>query len=754
MKLRVTASTIKSWFQYRCERKIIYESLPASERQVIPIAELNNDVWAEIGNEFEDRLVAKLKQHHPGKVLSPNPGFDHLSEAATLAFLQGRTGNCYAHQALLAPTSATHEALGLPPDIELSRNKPDLIRREDGPDGPVFTLIDVKATQQATPFHKTQVAYYAFLLRQLLRQQGIPGRIAPDGEVWRFPEDGDTSGQYWQVEPFALGGYESVVIEFLRRDLPEMAQRQVRPGFDNTFFHVYFKCEQCKFAQHCVKAMGPEIPKADWDVSAVPGVSHGIKRSLLRQGIMSVGALADTQRIAKDPSTATWALKTKGPELFGRALALLDGAIRRIPDRYSWLMPARVEVSIHLLVDHYPVDGHLAGLGFKIVSPDGQRVHTVPIGSPEDELPAIKQILTEVIRTLTEVDRKNRSGETRHVAHLYVYEPSEAKDLQAALGRHLDDNDIRTGLLDMVRMFPPEETLPEPEYGGIQHLPATALRNVMQQLYLLPVEVAYDLRRVTQALELVEPSIGTAYHPTEDFERLFSSRLGINIGYRLRKGDIDPSDVAADMHQRLDALDALRRWLMDENSRSAEPFLRLEKEPFAFQAQFHPMNAADLDILRAQELLHNRASRLACLTELSLPADQRRDRFRCLANLTFVRPNRRGKLVELFFAVPPESRQAELSSSSFSLILTDDHPSRRLNPARWSSLKIRLTSDLAHGNGDMVVAVMSKGHFESVEFQALLNSTGPGGWFIDEFHEDFNIAKISNYLEFLAEAAL
>src|SRR3546814_6364455 len=41
-------------------------------------------------------------------------------------------------------------------------------------------------------------------------------------------------------------------------------------------------------------------------------------------------------------------------------------------------------------------------------------------------------------------------------------------------------------LLHAVRLFPPEDVVPEPEFKGAHHLPATAIRSVIEQLYALP----------------------------------------------------------------------------------------------------------------------------------------------------------------------------------------------------------------------------------------------------------------------------
>ena len=59
----------------------------------------------------------------------------------------------------------------------------------------------------------------------------------------------------------------------------------------------------------------------------------------------------------------------------------------------------------------------------------------------------------------------------------------------------------------MIRIFPPDQAVPEPEFRGMHHLPASALRNVLEQLYALPVTVSYDLRQVSQALGVANPAL-------------------------------------------------------------------------------------------------------------------------------------------------------------------------------------------------------------------------------------------------------
>ena len=100
---------------------------------------------------------------------------------------------------------------------------------------------------------------------------------------------------------------------------------------------------------------------------------------------------------------------------------------------------------------------------------------------------------------------------------------------------------IRGGLLHLVRLFPPEDIVPEPEFRGAHHLPATAVRTVIEQLYALPTQVSYDLRQVSHALAAVG-AIADPYVPQKAFERPFSSLLSIEVIRGLREGRANAPD--------------------------------------------------------------------------------------------------------------------------------------------------------------------------------------------------------------------
>src|SRR3546814_623098 len=112
-----SASTIKSWFQYRCERKVRYELSTEAELAAVPIAkDVREQAWALLGTQFEERVTRRL--HREVGVLRPAAGNDALSERLTGAFLRGQCDERYAAQVNLRPNALPRFPIGRAPGRE------------------------------------------------------------------------------------------------------------------------------------------------------------------------------------------------------------------------------------------------------------------------------------------------------------------------------------------------------------------------------------------------------------------------------------------------------------------------------------------------------------------------------------------------------------------------------------------------------------------------------------------------------------
>src|SRR5262249_27735444 len=97
MQKGLSASTIKSWFQYRWERKVRYELSTDEELSAIPVVkDVREQAWAILGQDFEKRVVDRVAAE--AGVLAPSPGDFGLSERLATAFLKGLRAEPYAAQ--------------------------------------------------------------------------------------------------------------------------------------------------------------------------------------------------------------------------------------------------------------------------------------------------------------------------------------------------------------------------------------------------------------------------------------------------------------------------------------------------------------------------------------------------------------------------------------------------------------------------------------------------------------------------------
>lgn len=764
MQQGLSGSTIKSWFQYRCERKTRYEMMTPAELAAVPIGNDHREQsWAVLGIDYENRVVSRLARARRVHLKRDNE--DGLSDDLTNRFLRGQGSPDHAAQVNLRPRGRP-PFLASAPNIILRRTFADLIRREPVPGGFEFTVIDIKATRAARAFHKTQVAYYALLLEQVLIERGIPGRVAAFGEIWRVPDDGDASGADHQVERFALAPYRRIVEEFVAQTLPAIAAKQVHSTDDDaTFFHVYFKCEQCSYLSHCLSKVSPDRPAARRDISAVPGLSHESKRTLLANGIATVERLARQGQGLSRVDGAGWALSRRADQLIARARAQRDDQIGPGSEEQTFLMPPRSDVAIYLLADHDPVDDGLVTLGYLHVEGGAQRslVEVLDTADRAREADALVTVFSAIIADLEAVDRHNSAlpddDPAARQAHIFLYEPAEAHAIQNAVKRHLEDPRIRGGLLNMVRLFPPEDIVPEPEFKGMNHLPATAVRSVVEQLLAVPATVSYDLRQVSQALERVR-EVQTAYRPTPEFERPFSALLSIEVSRRLRErkpGHATVASIRDDVVQRLVATRSIVEWLQADNARrvaaNQRPTLRLTKKPFRLQASFDPIGAGDLDVLKALELLENRAGMLDTLIRLAKPAAARRDAGNALGPLRLVRifQNQRSRV--FLFRRPVLARDAEMTGGGLGIVLSDGSPEQLLDPRRWSDLAVTLLEPQPGDDPDIVRVRMWENVFQGAAVQQLTRDLGNEGWWLDQTFVDFNSNKAATYLSYLAAGA-
>jgi hypothetical protein len=177
--------------------------------------------------------------------------------------------------------------------------------------------------------------------------------------------------------------------------------------------------------------------------------------------------------------------------------------------------------------------------------------------------------------------------------------------------------------------------------------------------------------------------------------------------------------------------------------------LRLNKQPFRLQATFNPLDAGDLDVLRAFELLENRAGLLETMIRLAQPTRVRRDAGRAIGPMRLLNVSERQRYAYLLFAKPREAEETDLAAGTFGLILSDGEPDFVLEPRAWSSLACDLLDPRPGDAPNLLRARVFRGVFNGPTFQELKRRAGQDGWWLDQTFVDFNSSKADVFLSFL-----
>jgi hypothetical protein len=214
--------------------------------------------------------------------------------------------------------------------------------------------------------------------------------------------------------------------------------------------------------------------------------------------------------------------------------------------------------------------------------------------------------------------------------------------------------------------------------------------------------------------------------------------------------------IAADVRTRLQALGDIVQWLFAENAASAAPLLRLAKRPFRLHATFDPLNAEDLELLLACEILESRAGLLDALIGLARPAAQRRDTGRAMTGLRVRRHWAFRGRRHFIFDVPPESRDSDLGPGAFNLILTDDDPDLRLDPSNWGALACRIEPPAAgfEERTNQVRVSLAEADFTGPVFRPVFaRAQTEAVWCLDQGYADINGPRAARFLNDMARGA-
>ncbi|MDT4896825.1 MAG: hypothetical protein QOH25_1902 [Acidobacteriota bacterium] len=326
--------------------------------------------------------------------------------------------------------------------------RPDLVeavRDEDG--GFKFTVVDIKASARETVGYRLQVAFYAVLLGEVLRERGfdfagIEGAIAARGTEMR-------AGAWPTFDlPLFIDEINALIVA------PDSDVRRVtRASFEEIRAHLGHHCDGCPYNTVCfVHAAECE------DLSLIPTLTATQKQALQTHGIKTARELAaliryDGHRVefAQEhaaevaPLMEHWALGSVLSLIAQRAHAALNRrdksfTYRRALYGSDWgtlpdsnLYPSLVKVFVDAGRDH--VEDRLYSLAALITGPAGTR----KVLEITEDVPDIEAERALLIRWLQQVlPAISATGDALAPLHIYVFDRRSSGALLTALERHFD----------------------------------------------------------------------------------------------------------------------------------------------------------------------------------------------------------------------------------------------------------------------------------------------------------------------------
>lgn len=387
----------------------------------------------------------------------------------------------------------------------------------------IIHVIDVKLAAEPSLRHFVEVTFYALGLQAFLEERGLSGRyaVAAAGLVWpgtheasafknliaKFKADGVDDplaaalDQTTHAVPYEV--YKPRLQQFLDQRLPRVLG--TKPG--DSDWHVSKKCQLCEFFDHCQKEA------LDRDALAqVPTLTAGQAATLMKAGISTLSQL----RAAVKAQSPAWkiaraeshALRAQESAIDARCRALDEKKVIPIPGRRTAAMPKFAHLNIFVTAHFDPGTGitfafgahkvHFPGDGSK---PDIEEVHLpvdsidVPgnIMSPRSEGIRLAELCQKVQGWLEQLDAANSVSpkEDQQFAHIYVWEQMEARQLARVVARHLGNEEVMEHAAFLLRVFPPESELADPDAWKSQ--PLTVVKPVIRNLFALPVPFEYTL---------------------------------------------------------------------------------------------------------------------------------------------------------------------------------------------------------------------------------------------------------------------
>lgn len=436
-------------------------------------------------------------------------------------------------------------------------------------------IIDVKMAAEPSLRHFAEVTFYALSLARALEKEGLSHKFAVSAEGFIWPGSHDTNAfRNLHKEFVAKGEIDALTSALLNTLLPvpyEVYQVHVKQFFDerlpkvleqaplDTTWHVTAKCQLCSYRDFCINKA-----KTEDHLSRITKLNSGQAELLRNRGISTTQelskAIEENSNQWQSTLSVSHQLKADSKALLARARALQTNSIEPIAGRKCAMMPAWSDLSIFITAHFDPGSGIAFALGAsKVYFPPNREKGSAPIKeeqifiidrvhkmSADTERARLIEFVKLVSRWLQEAHLENEKirnerkskGERdsdfgKLSAHIFFWDAIEVKQLKRMFERHMENEAVVDMIELLIRMFPPDSILPDPDMFKSQ--PGTVVKDVLNMLFGLPLAHDYTLFDVAN---IFYPSINKEgkpfiYQVPFGFETVMSDQIPYERAYEL-----------------------------------------------------------------------------------------------------------------------------------------------------------------------------------------------------------------------------
>ncbi|MFL6335648.1 MAG: AAA domain-containing protein [Pyrinomonadaceae bacterium] len=491
----------------RCERHMRYTLFPSEAKSKLARYRLEFEPLSPLlsgeGQRFEREMVEELAAR--GVEVRDLTNADAAHFAAEVARQEG--GRVCYYQPTLRGRVGGWQCEGRADLIEVVR------------EGSLTsaTVVDFKASARETVGFRLQVAFYARLLAETVREAGF-GEVPVHGAIVARDTALPAEGAW---ETFDLALYDDEIERLVAAEDSDVA-RAVRAGSASRY-HLRPACDGCPYNALCFADTAERA-----DLSLVPLLSASEKRALLSEGVASARDLAslfEYGRKEMEPAagkeefarrvSARWPLAGRLPLLAQRARAAVRRLERSVESRPYLLgadfgslpdpaeHPGLVRVFIDAQRDY--IQDRLYLLAARVAGPR-ETFELAEMADAPPDTGAERELLVRFVQKLLPAVARAAGAETAPL-HFYTYAPRGERALLDALARHFDALCAVPAFYDLLTSSP-------------------ALTQPMVSLLSEEVRARLNLAPVCQNLYETAAALGFRWEDARtDFRRTFRARV-------------------------------------------------------------------------------------------------------------------------------------------------------------------------------------------------------------------------------------